>query len=175
PILREPHVKTGKQTMLYMATSLAFVASGLILCYLLFDVRPDPRRELTMNFLLAKEFFGDSGWGRIVVTATVVSEALLLVVAAQAGFVDGPRVLANLAVDSWAPRRFAALSERLTTQNGVVLIAAASLGALFYTGGRVEQIVVMYSINVFVTFTLSMVAMTRLWWRAPRGRPHKRS
>ena len=33
-ILREPRVVTGKRTMLYMATSLAFTASGILLCYL---------------------------------------------------------------------------------------------------------------------------------------------
>jgi hypothetical protein len=47
------------------------------------------------------------------------------------------------------PRRFAALSDRLTTQNGIVLMGAASLAALFYTRGDVGKIVVMYSINVF--------------------------
>jgi amino acid transporter len=179
PILREPHVKTGKATMRYMAISLAFVASGLIVCYLLFRVAPDPATDpqgrVTMNFLLAQKFFGSSTFGGLLVAITVLSEAALLIVAAQAGFVDGPRVLANLAVDSWVPRRFSALSERLTTQNGVVLIATASCAALLYTGGDVSKIVVMYSINVFLTFTLSMVAMVRLWWRAPADRPHKRA
>ena len=37
-ILREPRVKTGKRTMLYMAVSLSFTAGGLLLCYLLSDV-----------------------------------------------------------------------------------------------------------------------------------------
>ena len=91
-----------------------------------------------------------------VVIVTLLSEGALLVVAAQAGFIDGPRVLANMAVDSWMPRRFAALSERLTTQNGILLMGAASLAALLYTRGDVGQLVVMYSINVFLTFSLSM-------------------
>ena len=65
--------------------------------------------------------------------ADALSEAMLLVVAAQAGFIDGPRVLANMAVDSWVPHRFAALSERLTTQNGILLMGAAALAALIYT------------------------------------------
>src|SRR5206468_270986 len=85
-----------------------------------------------------------------------------LVVAAQAGFIDGPRVLANMAVDNWMPRRFAALSERLTTHNGIVLMAAGSTIALLYTGGDVGRIVVMYSINVFLTFSLSMFGMLRM-------------
>ena len=58
---------------------------------------------------------------------------MLLVVAAQAGFIDGPRVLANMAVDSWMPHRFAALSDRLTTQNGILLMGGAALAALIYT------------------------------------------
>ena len=64
---------------------------------------------------------------------TLLSEGALLMVGAQAGFVDGPRVMANMAVDSWLPRRFSALSERLTMQNGVLLMGAASLAVLFYT------------------------------------------
>ncbi|MEK7873814.1 MAG: amino acid transporter, partial [Chloroflexota bacterium] len=95
-----------------------------------------------------------------------MSEGALLVVAAQAGFIDGPRVLANMAVDSWMPHRFSALSDRLTTQNGIVLMGAASLAALLYTLGDVRHIVVMYSINVFLTFSLSLGGMAIYHLRA---------
>ena len=43
---------------------------------------------------------------------TLAAEAALLFVAAQTGFIDGPRVMANMAVDSWLPHRFAQLSSR---------------------------------------------------------------
>ena len=45
-ILREPRVATGKKTMLYMATSLAFTASGILLCYLLNRVTHEPGKTL---------------------------------------------------------------------------------------------------------------------------------
>jgi hypothetical protein len=102
------------------------------------------------------------------------SEAALLVVAAQAGFLDGPRVLSNMAIDSWVPHRFAALSERLTTQNGIVLMGGAALAALLYTRGDVGHLIVMYSINVFLTFSLSMFAMVRFWARHRHQRPEWR-
>jgi hypothetical protein len=102
----------------------------------------------------------------------MLSEGILLVVAAQAGFIDGPRVLANMAVDSWVPRRFAALSDRLTTHNGIVLMGATSLAALLYAKGDVGTLVVMYSINVFLTFSLSMFGMLRHTWKTRREVQH---
>jgi hypothetical protein len=172
PIMREPRVATGKRTMLYMGTSLALAASGLLLCYLLWQVTPVPGK--TMNAALVERVLGGLPFGRALVVSTLFAEAMLLVVAAQAGFIDGPRVLSTMAVDSWVPHRFAALSERLTTRNGILLMGAAGLAALLYTRGDVGRLVVMYSINVFVTFSLSMVAMLRLWSGRPAGYPRRR-
>jgi amino acid transporter len=163
PIMREPKVETGKRTMLYMGTSLAFTASGLLLCYLLWHIAPEPGK--TMNAVLTERLAAGFPFSGTFLVLTLFSEAMLLVVAAQAGFIDGPRVLANLALDSWVPHRFAALSERLTTQNGILLMGIAALAALIYTIGDVGQLVVMYSINVFLTFSLSMLAMLRFWYR----------
>ncbi|HXJ20891.1 MAG TPA: APC family permease [Polyangia bacterium] len=166
PIMREPRVQTAKRTMLYMATSLAFTASGLLVCYLLWHVAPVDGK--TMNAVLAERLTAHLPGGRAMVVVTMISEGVLLVVAAQAGFIDGPRVLANMAVDSWVPRRFAALSDRLTTHNGIMLMGATSLAALLYTKGDVGQLVVMYSINVFLTFSLSMFGMLRHTWHTRR-------
>jgi amino acid transporter len=173
PIMREPKVETGKRTMLYMGTSLAFTASGLLLCYLLWGVTPEPGK--TMNAVLTGRLMDGVPFGSTFVVLTLFSEAMLLVVAAQAGFIDGPRVLANMAVDSWVPHRFAALSERLTTQNGILLMGVAALAALWYSGGSVGHLVVMYSINVFLTFSLSMLAMMRFWHRHRRSREQWKS
>jgi amino acid transporter len=164
-ILREPRVETGKRTMLYMATSLAFTASGILLCYLLNRVAHEPGRTLNASLFtkIYGLFFGDSSATAILVIVTLLSEAALLVVAAQAGFLDGPRVLANMSLDSWAPHRLSHLSDRLVTRNGVWFMGLASLAFLLYSQGNVKLLVVMYSINVFLTFTLSQLGMCRHW------------
>ncbi len=161
PVMREPKVRTAKRTMVYMATSLAITASGLLVCYLLWRVVPVPGK--TMNAALVERMVAGLPFGPTFLVLTLFSEAALLVVAAQAGFLDGPRVLANMAVDSWVPHGFSALSERLTTRNGIVLMGSAALAALLYTRGDVGHLIVMYSINVFLTFSLSMAAMLRFW------------
>jgi len=67
------------------------------------------------------------------------------------------------------PKRFKNLSERLVTQNGVLSMGLAAAAVLVYTRGAVELLVVMYSINVFLTFTLSQVGMARHWLAARRS------
>jgi len=168
PILREPKVQTGKKTMLYMATSLAFTAGGILLCYLLVGVVHHEGR--TLNAVLIEQLTGN--WrieglpiGHGFLLFTLICEGALLFVAAQAGFLDGPRVLASMAVDSWVPHRFYQLSDRLVTKNGTVMMGAAALAILFYTHGDVRLLVVLYSINVFLTFTLSQLGMCRHWWQ----------
>jgi len=169
-IMREPKVQTGKRTMALMAVSLAVTAGGLILAYLLVHATPAPGR--TMNAVLANQFAGGwAGIGAVFVFVTLLSEALLLVVAGQTGFIDGPRVMANMAVDSYMPHRFSQLSDRLTMSYGVLLIGGASLLALVYTGGNVTHLVVLYSINVFLTFSLSELAMCRFWIRERKKHP----
>src|SRR6185369_3813281 len=165
-ILKEPRVATGKRTMLYMAVSLAFTAGGIIVCYLLFDIRPVEGK--TMNAVLVDAFTANWSFfglpiGRAFVVLTLTSEAILLFVAAEAGFTGGPRVMSNMAVDSWLPHRFAALSDRLTMRDGVILMGGGAAAILLYTGGDVSHLVVMYSINVFLTFSLSQLAMCRHW------------
>jgi hypothetical protein len=157
PMMRHPQAETAKRTMVYMAVSLAFTAAGLLVCYLLWHVSPVEGK--TMNAVLVERMAGGLPLGNVFVVLFLVAEGAILVVAAQAGFADGPRVLSNMALDSWMPRRFAALSERLTTQNGIVLMGLAALAALVYTHGNVQQLVVMYSINVFLTFSLSLLGM----------------
>ena len=162
-VMREPKVQTGKRTMVYLAVSLAVTASGLLFCYALFAIQPAPGR--TLNAILADLTF--SGWplGGALALITILSEGALLMVGAQSGFAGGPSVMANMATDSWLPRRFSALSERLTMQNGVLLMGAASLAVLFYTDGSVSALVVMYSINVFLTFSLSQFGMAKFFFQ----------
>src|SRR3989440_15071 len=176
-IMREPRVLTGKRTMVYMSTSLAVTAGGIILGYLLMGVHPVPGK--TMNYRLAEMLAGAVHLGPLpvgewYVIITIFSEALLLFVAAQAGFIAGPRVMANLAQDSFLPHRFGALSDRLTMQNGVLLMGGASFLMLLYTRGSVDALVVMYAINVFVTFALSQLGMIRYWRRQETRKRHPR-
>jgi hypothetical protein len=162
-IMREPKVKTGKRTMAYMALSLAVLSGGLFACYLLWNVRPVAGQ--TLNAVLANSVFSAWPLGGTLALITIFSEAALLCVAAQTGFIDGPRVMANMAIDSWLPRSFALLSERLTMTNGILLMGGSALLIMLFTQGSILILITMYAINVFLTFSISEFGMSRFFYK----------
>jgi len=167
-MLAEPRVHNGKWTMFYMATSLAFTAGGIILLYMLWDARAVEGQTLNavvfgsvINHLDLGSAFANHG----LLAVVLASEAGLLLVGAQTGFLDGPTVLSNMAGDYWVPRHFRDLSARLVRQNGIIVMGVASLLILLWTHGQVAVLVVLYSINVFLTFSLSLLGLCIYWWR----------
>jgi hypothetical protein len=166
--LAEPRVATGKWTMFYMAVSLSFTAGGIILLYLLWSVTPVGGQ--TLNAVTFRAIIENVGWQAPVfenalLWIVLALEGGLLFVAANTGFLGGPAVLANMAADSWVPHMYRYLSTRLVTQNGILLMGITSLGILLATGGRVALLVVLYSINVFLTFSMSLVGLVIYWWQ----------
>ena len=171
PILREPRVETGKRTMTYMGVSLAVTVFGLLLAYLLYAVKPVDGK--TLNAVLFEGITANwpGSTGHWFTSISMLSATALLFIAAQAGFLDGPRVLSNMALDRWFPSRFATLSDRFVTGNGIVLMGGAAMLAMLVTRGAVGILVVLYSINVFITFSLTQFGMVRHWWKVRAAEP----
>lgn len=169
PILRDPKPVTARKTMNLMALSLSFLVFGLLMGYSLYQVQVNPLK--TLNAVLLETT--TAKWNHLIgypfVTITLFSEAALLFVAAQTGFLDGPRIMANMAADQWLPKRFASLSDRLVNQRGVMMMGGAAIIIMILSGGQVSLLVVLYSINVFITFTLSQTGMVRHWWMSRKS------
>lgn len=163
PNLREPRVKTAIKTMRLLAISLSAAVLGLIISYFLFGVHIQPGK--TMNAVLIGTAIAtwNPVFGQTFLYVTLISEATLLFVAAQTGFLDGPRVMANMAHDSWLPRKFSMLSDRLVSQNGILIMGVAAYFVIWMSKASVAFLVVLYSINVFITFSLSQYGMVKHW------------
>lgn len=161
--LAEPRVRTGSWTMFYMALSLSLTAGGIILLYLLWDVKSVEGQ--TLNAVVFGNILSGMPLSHLALVLVLFLEAGLLFVAANTGFLGGPAVLANMSIDGWMPKRFRNLSTRLVTQNGIVLYGLAAIFILFWTHGDVSMLVVLYSMNVFLTFSLSLLGLCIYWWR----------
>ena len=164
PILREPRVKTARRTMVLMAISLSFLVMGLMIAYALYNVQISPTKTLNAVLFDSVTSGWAPFWSKSFIGITLVSEAALLFVAAQTGFIDGPRIMANMALDRWFPKKYASLSDRLVTMNGVFLMGLSAIVLIALSRGSVTFMVVLYSINVFITFSISQLGMVRHWW-----------
>ena len=164
PILREPRVKTARRTMVLMAVSLSFLVLGLMIAYALYNVQISPTKTLNAVLFDSVTAGWAPFWSRSFIGITLVSEAALLFVAAQTGFIDGPRIMANMALDRWFPKKYASLSDRLVTMNGVLIMGVSAIILMAISRGSVAFMIVLYSINVFITFSISQLGMVRHWW-----------
>lgn len=169
--LSEPRIKTAKLTMFLVAVSLAFMATGIILVYLLWGVSKMEGQTLnaTVFYTLTETWqISQIELGNFIVPIVLIFEAGLLIVAANAGFLAGPNVIANMATDEWMPKSFSSLSSRLVVKNGILFMAIAAIITLLITGGKVHILVVLYSINVFITFSMSLLGLSVYWLRNRR-------
>lgn len=169
-MLAEPRVQTGKWTMMYMATSLSLVAGGTIVLYLLWHVHAVAGQ--TLNATVFTQILGSSHWGHIGLIILLALEAGILLVGGNTGFLGGPAVMANMAQDSWVPKRFAELSSRLVKQNGVLFFGIFAIVTIILTQGHIEFLVIFYSINVFITFSVSLIGLVVYWWTNRQHEPH---
>lgn len=169
--LSEPRVRTAKLTMFLVAVSLAFMAAGIIFTYLLWGVHKVEGQTLnaTTFYILTETWnYGEIEFGKFLVPVVLMLEAGLLLVAANTGFLAGPNVVANMANDEWMPKSFSSLSSRLVVKNGILFMAIAAIATLIITGGSVHILVVLYSINVFITFSMSLLGLSIYWFRHRR-------
>ncbi len=160
-ILAEPRVKIGRWTMFYMALSLSLIAGGTMLLYLLWQAKLVP--GMTLNAMVFQRILGTTMWAHTGLIVILLLEAGILFVGANTGFLGGPAVLSNMSHDDWVPKRFSFLSSRLVTQNGILFFALAALVVLLWTKGHVSLLVVLYSINVFITFSMSLFGLCVYW------------
>jgi amino acid transporter len=163
PAFKPPESRNAAQTIVIMATILAFMFLGLAV--LIVGGGIIPREEETVISLLAHAVFG-AGPLYYVVQASAV---LILVLAANTAYADFPRLASLLARDKYAPVQLAFRGERLAFSNGILMLGLLSALLIFMFGGSTGALLPLYAVAVFTAFTLSQAGMVE-HWRRIRGR-----
>jgi amino acid transporter len=165
-MLTKPRYRTGRTTLLSVALTLGFVAGGILLLYTLSGVRPVYGQTLNaVAFGTVVDRLPIGSFARSAVLLGVLAlEGAILFVAANSILIFAPSLLGTMATDSWLPHRFSHLSSRLVRQNGVLFVGGCALAILVGTGGELGLLVVLYSINVFLSLALAKAGLCRYWW-----------
>ncbi|HET6399057.1 MAG TPA: amino acid permease, partial [Candidatus Thermoplasmatota archaeon] len=159
--LREPRIRNARLTFLLVAVSLSALAAALILAYAVSGAAAQHGSTLNASLWVA----ATAGWTPVAATAFVaaalLSEALLLLLAANTGFADGPRVIASMAADRFWPAKYSVLTDPQVAARRVLILGTAAGVAVVASGASLRTLVVLYSIAVFTTFVLTHLAVVR--------------
>ena len=160
PAFQPPEAKNAANTMTVMAVLLGILFIGITIVAHAFQILPTGPGGSSVVALVASSVFGP---GSVLLPAFAVSTALILFLAANTSFNAFPRLAAILAEDGFMPRQFSFRGDRLAYSWGIVLLAAVAFGLLFVFGGDTHALIPLYSVGVFVCFTLSQIGMVKHW------------
>jgi amino acid transporter len=160
PAFKPPEAKNAANTMTAMSILLGVLFVGLTLFAVQYGLRPTLPGGPSIVALAAGAAFGN---GSVLFVTFAASTALILFLAANTSFNAFPRLAAILAEDGYMPRQFSFRGDRLAYSWGIVLLAAVAFLLLFAFGGDTHSLIPLYSVGVFVCFTLSQIGMVKHW------------
>jgi amino acid transporter len=160
PAFKPPEARNAADTMTAMSILLAILFVGLTVFAVAFGLRPTAEGGPSIVALAARTAFGA---GSPLFYMFAASTALILFLAANTSFNAFPRLAAILAGDGYMPRQFSFRGDRLAYSWGIVLLAAIAFGILWAFGGDTHALIPLYSVGVFLCFTLSQLGMVKHW------------
>ena len=162
PSFRRPETRNAVITLVLMAVIFATIFLGLTYLATTIGIRPDASEIETVNSMITRSVVGA---GTPFYYFVQITTAFILMLAANTGFTGFPRLASVLANDRFMPRHFADVGSRLAFNTGIVVLAALAALILAAFGGSVNALVPLYTIGVFLAFTLSQSGLVRRWRR----------
>jgi amino acid transporter len=161
PAFHRPEWKNARRTLAAQATIFGVLFVGISYLAAQLHIVPDPDEVQTVLSLIGRQVVGD-GWYLVMVQ---VATALILALAANTSFADFPRLSYFLARDGFMPHQFAFRGERLAFTTGIAALSALAIVLLIVFQASVTALIPLYTLGVFVAFTLSQTGMVVRWWR----------
>lgn len=94
-----------------------------------------------------------------------VVTALILILAANTAFNGFPVLGSILARDGYLPRQLHTRGDRLAFSNGIIALAALAMILVYAYDAEVTKLIPLYTVGVFVSFTVSQLGMMKHWSR----------
>lgn len=161
PAFKAPEWRNARITLLWATAIFATLFLGISFLASVTEIIPDPTEEQTVLSLLARLVIGDGPFFVLIQVATV----LVLALAANTAFADFPRLSSFLARDGFMPRQFAFRGERLAFTTGIVALSSVAGLLIVVFQASVSALIPLYTLGVFIAFTLSQGGMVTRWLR----------
>lgn len=151
--------RNARTTLTIMGVLLGTMLMGIAIATRLLNL--GIKSDETLLSQLATYAFGRGPLYQVVQYSTF----LILVLAANTSFTGFPRLFYFMARDGYAPRQFTRVGDRLAYSNGIVVLAALATALVVVFKGSTEALLPLYTIGVFVAFTMAQAGMVVRWRR----------
>jgi amino acid transporter len=157
PAFKAPEAKNARIVLAWLGVILIALFIGIT--FLAHHYQVSPRPEETVVSQLARRIFG----GGLLYYEMQAVTMLILVLAANTSFADFPRLSYFLARDGFIPRQFGNRGDRLVYSNGILILSGTAALLLVLFRGDTHQLIPLYAVGVFVSFTISQASMVKRW------------
>ena len=159
---KPPEWKNARLTMRYMGCLLGVMFLGITYLAHVYQIRPSQDETVIsqLGHLILEGL--PLGWFYYFVQAATL---LILLLAANTSYADFPRLSSLLAKDSFMPRQFSHLGERLVFSNGIIVLSVLAAILLVVFKGQTDALIPLYAVGVFTSFTLSQSGMVVHWFK----------
>jgi amino acid transporter len=160
---RHPQAQNAARTLLAMGAVAITFFLGVSFLAVKMDTRPSATASVLSQ--IARATFPSGSAGSIVYYLLQAFTLAILILAANTSYQGFPRLAALLAQDSYFPRQFVNLGDRLVFSNGMLILAGLSALLIAAFSANVNSLIHLYVIGVFTAFTLAQAGMVRYWLR----------
>lgn len=161
PAFKPPEARNARITQIW--TGILFGSMFLLISFLAtkMGIMPDPHEAESVVSKIIKIIAG-TGWAYYLVQ---FSTMFILILAANTSFADFPRLSYFMAKDKFLPSHFSFRGDRLAFNNGIFLLTLIACALVVVFSASVTNLIPLYTIGVFISFTLSQGGMVVHWWR----------
>jgi amino acid transporter len=166
PAFKKPETRNATATLTWMAVILGTLFIGITLLATSYGIEANATGNPTVIAQIAKQVF--TGPLSFMYPVFQLATLLILTLAANTSYSDFPRLASLLARDNFLPHQFAFRGDRLAFSIGIIFLAVLASILLVVFKGNTTQLINLYAVGVFMSFTLSQSGMVRHWWRLRR-------
>lgn len=176
PAFRVPKIRNAKTTLAMMGSIAALLFAGLTALALISGVKYAENACDLVGFdcsnpqpsLMAQVASATFGAGSIPFFIIQAATACVLLLAANTAFNGFPLLGSVLASEGYAPKALNTRGDRLVFSNGMILLGLAAVVVLVVFQANLTNLIQLYIIGVFVSFSLGQIGMVRHWRRVLR-------
>jgi amino acid transporter len=159
PAFKPPESRNAGQTLIAMVLLLCTMFVGITFLANNFPITVEANSESTTLSQISREIFGEG----IIFYYIQFSTLLILSLAANTAFADFPRLASLIAADRYLPRQLTNWGDRLVYSNGIITLSVIAGILILIFGAREHNLLPLYAVGVFISFTLSQSGMVIHW------------